>query len=85
MITDLNEFSILTVVPLPASLAEVKRELVKQLVNEDIPEMVAKAGVQAAEGENLDYDTIYLWCLDHEFDENDDVRNFSAEYNRETG
>lgn len=54
--------------PETLSLLERKQRLVKHLIEEDIAEDVAKAGVQAAE-DSLDYDDIYLWCLDHEFDE----------------
>ena len=57
--------------------------MVLRLVDDYIQENVAKAGVQQAK-ENLIYDEIIVWCLEHEY-EDEDVRIFCEEYNKDAG
>lgn len=60
---------------------ERKRKVIRKLVTkDDVALNVAKAGVQQAE--NLDYDEIFLWCLDNEYETgiiNDLATQFEAD------
>lgn len=67
------------------SLLQIKTRLVRELVDQGfIEETVAKAGVQAAHDENLDYDEIHSWCLEYGF-ESCVIEKYFDEYEKSVG